>query len=145
MYRAVVDTNLIVSAIATISTIPYYLFEAWRKGEYILVTSPAIIEEITEVLSRPEKKFSLTGGEIAKVIKTLTDYAFVTSGKLEVRVVKKDADDDKFIAAALEGSASHIVTGDKDLLSVREYQGIKIVTARNFLEKYLRKTEKSLL
>lgn len=139
MYRAVVDTNLIISGIATKSSVPYHLLEAWRNGEYILITSPPIIEEIKDVLVRPEKKFSLTGYEIERVVYALRNYAFVTSGTYQVKAVKSDPDDDKFIAAALEGSASHIISGDKHLLSIQEYQGIKIVTARNFLEKFLKK------
>ncbi len=59
MYRAVVDTNLIVSGSATTSSVPYHLLEAWRNGEYILVTSVPIIEEIEDVLARPEKIFPL--------------------------------------------------------------------------------------
>lgn len=137
MYRAVIDTNLIISGTATISTIPYYLLEAWRNGEYVLVTSPPIIHEVKEVLCRPEKKFSIKSSEIEEVVKTLATHAFVTPGTLEVDVVKDDPDDNRFIAAALEGSASHIVTGDKDLLSIKEYRGVKIVKARDFLENYV--------
>lgn len=138
MYRAVIDTNLIVSGTATSGTLPYHLLEAWRNSQYVLVTSPAIIAEVEEVLHRPEKNFSITNQEINQVIDTLTTHAFVTSGVLEVDVIKRDPDDNKLIACAIEGSASHIVTGDKDLLSIEEYQGIKIVKARNFLEEYLK-------
>lgn len=139
MYRAVVDTNLIVSGTATTSTIPYSLLEAWRKGEYILVTSPPIIEEVKEVLKRPEKNFSITNRQIEEVVETLATKAFVTPGTLEVDVVKNDPDDNKFVACALEGSASHIISGDKHLLDIDEYQGIRIMKARNFLEEYLNK------
>lgn len=135
-----VDTNLIVSGTATTSIVPYQLLEAWRNSEYILVTSPAIIEEVKDVLQRPEKKFSITTQEIDEVIDALTTHTFITPGTLEVDVVRGDPDDNKFIACALEGSASHIVTGDKKhLLPLKEYQGVKIVSARDFLEDYLKK------
>lgn len=136
--RAVVDTNLIVSGTATTSTIPYRLLEAWREGEYILVTSVPIIEEVKDVLARPEKHFAITKREIKQVIKTLSTQAYVAAGTLELDVVKRDPDDNKFIAAALEGGASHIVSGDKDLLDIGQYQEIKFVTARDFLEKDLK-------
>lgn len=134
MYRVVLDTNVIVSGTATTSTVPYSLLEAWRKGEYILVTSPPIIEEVKEVLKRPEKKFFITNQQIKEVVEALATKAFVTPGIFEADVVKNDPDDNKFVACALEGSASHIVSGDKHLLDIDEYQGIKIVRARNFLE-----------
>lgn len=142
MYRVVVDTNLIISGTTTANTIPYQLIESWRKGEYILVTSLQIIEEVRQVLKRTkiQKQFSLTITETNQVIETLSSHAFVTSGILEVDVVKNDPDDNKFIACALEGSASYIVSGDNHLLSIREYQGIQIVRAREFLQNCLKKS-----
>ncbi|MBI5452436.1 putative toxin-antitoxin system toxin component, PIN family [Candidatus Gottesmanbacteria bacterium] len=142
MYRVVVDTNLIISGATTSGTIPSELIESWRRDEYILVTSPQIIEEVKEVLNRPKikKQFSFTSKEIDKLIESLTTKAFVTPGTLEVDVIKDDPDDNKFIACAIEGSATHIISGDKKhVLSLEEYQGIKIVTARTFLEEYLKK------
>lgn len=51
----------------------------------------------------------------------------------EIEGASVDADDDKYFAAAVEGSATLIVTGDPDLLTVKEFRGIRIVTPRVFL------------
>lgn len=137
MLRAVIDTNLFVSGTAAgPGSTPYRLLQSWRHGEYVLVTSPQIIKEVHTVLYRPEiqKQFSLTSQEADQVLKALTNYAFVTAGTQTVDVVTHDPDDNKFIACALEGSASHVVSGDKHLLSIGTYQGISMVTARTFLE-----------
>ncbi len=142
MYRVVVDTNLIISGTTTSGTIPSELIESWRDDEYILVTSPQIVEEVKEVMNRPKikKRFSFTSREIDKFIENLTTKAFVTPGILEVNVIKNDPDDNKFIACAIEGSAGYIISGDKKhVLSLGDYRGIKIVTARTFLEEYLKK------
>lgn len=141
VYRAVVDTNLIVSGTASVNSPPYHLFEAWRQGSFILVTSPPILEEVRDVFSRPEiqNQFDLSGNDVEEVIIALTTRAFVTAGELMVDVVKNDPDDNKFIACALEGTATHIVIGDrKHLLPLRRFQGITIVSARIFLENYLK-------
>jgi predicted nucleic acid-binding protein len=45
----------------------------------------------------------------------------------ELQDVSADPDDDKYFAAAMEGSATLIVTGDSDLLTVKEYRGIRVV------------------
>jgi hypothetical protein len=52
---------------------------------------------------------------------------------LKLRAVEKDPDDDKYLVAALEGRAEYLVSGDSDLLALREYKGVNIVTAREFL------------
>ena len=141
MYRAVVDTNLIISGTASASSVPYHLLEAWRRNEYILVTSVPILAEVKEVFEREDIQahFHITSDQAKNVIETFTKQAFVTPGELEVNVVKDDPDDNKFIAAAIEGSASYIISGDRHLLDIKEYEGIKIMKARNFLEDLLQK------
>ena len=56
------------------------------------------------------------------------------AGDYEVERVSVDADDDKYFAAAAEGRATLIVTGDPDLLTVKDFQAIRIVTPRVFLD-----------
>lgn len=141
MVRAVVDTNLIVSGTASVTGAPHELLESWRQGTYVLVTSPAILEEIADVLNRPaiRTSFHLSDELVANVMQTLSTHAFVTAGTTTVHAITKDPDDDKFLAAAVEGAATHVVTGDKKhLLSLEEYQGVKIVTARHFLDACLK-------
>jgi len=47
--------------------------------------------------------------------------------------VCKDTDDDKYLAAAVEGRAAFVVTGDRDLPQVREYRGVRVIDPRRFL------------
>ena len=57
----------------------------------------------------------------------------MTPGKLQVRVIADDPDDNAVLACAKEGNAAYIVTGDRDLLSLGDYEGITIVTPVQFL------------
>lgn len=52
--------------------------------------------------------------------------------------VSRDPDDDKFIECAKDANALYIVSGDKDLLAIKQYDGIKIITAKEFTDKYLK-------
>lgn len=52
-----------------------------------------------------------------------------------MEVVKEDPDDDKFIAAAIEGQADYIISGDKPLLNIKEYHGVKIISPADFISK----------
>ena len=53
-----------------------------------------------------------------------------------IKIVKDDSDDDKFIEVAVEGDANFIVTQDKHLLKIKNYQGIKIITPEEFLKTF---------
>jgi len=139
--RAVIDTNLIVSGTAKSNTVPHRLVEGWRKKEYLLVTSIPILTEIKEVLDRKEiqSHFFLKSEDIQEIMQRLSTQTIITPGSLVIDIIKDDPDDNKFISAAIEGNASYIISGDKHLLNIEEYQGIKILKARNFLEDVLQK------
>lgn len=141
MQRAVIDTNLIVSGTAKSNTVPHRLVEGWRKKEYLLVTSIPILTEIKEVLDRKEihSHFFLKSEDIQEIMQRLSTQTIITPGSLVIDIIKDDPDDNKFISAAIEGNASYIISGDKHLLNIEEYQGIKILKARNFLEDVLQK------
>ena len=144
MLRVVIDTNLVISGIAKSKTIPYRLLEGWRRKEFLLIISIPILSEIKEVLDRKEIQahFFLKPEDIRDLIQALSTQTIITSGALEVDIVKDDPDDNKFIAAAVERSASYIISGDRDLLDIGDYEGIKIMKARNFLEDVLQKDVK---
>ena len=136
MLRAVLDTNIFISGIKSQKASPGQVLDAWKKKQFIVVTSPQLIEEVHEVLMRPAilDLLKQTPDEISVFIKLLIQKTFVTDGKLHVNVLKNDPDDNIIIATALEGQASHIVTGDnKSLLPLKEYRGIRILQPKNFL------------
>ena len=132
----VLDTNVLISAAFGIeNTTPDQIHRALRKQEFILVTSPEILQEIEEVLNREKiiQITKMTKAEIKKFLQDLIDIAFIVSGNVAVQVSQKDPDDDKFIAAAIEGKADYIVSGDKPLLNIKEYMGIKIISPKDFM------------
>jgi putative PIN family toxin of toxin-antitoxin system len=144
MYRVVFDTNIFVSGTATItSNSPQsQIINAWRGGAFVLVTSPQILAEVKDVLLRPTVMYytGLSVQEVHDFLAEVEKRAYVTEGVYEVWKIQTDPDDNIILACALEGYASHIVTGDtKSLLPLKEYHEIKIVTAADFLRVYLSK------
>lgn len=138
MIRAVLDTNVIISTLITTKLSPVLqLYNALKYRQFIHLTSWSIIDEVEEVLNRANiiKLHKLQPLQLRIFLHELTTLSEVIPPLLSVTVVKNDPDDNKFIACAIEGSASHIVTGDKQhLLPLKEYRGIKIVSVRSFLE-----------
>lgn len=134
--RAVVDTNVLVSGLFGIKGSPSsQILLAIRTQKIILVTSPVIVEEIEEVINRGRivRFTKMSKDERADFMDKLIERSDVTAGKQLVQLVGRDIKDDKFLACAVEAKADYIITGDKDLLVLKEHEGIKIVTPREFL------------
>jgi len=132
--RAVLDTNVFVSGLISPKGPPARILMALRLAQFILVSSPPVNEEIIEVLSRPtiRDRYGL-GDRIFDVSFILWEVADLVIDLPNVQV-SSDPDDDKFLATAVAGRADYLVTGDVgDLLSLREYKGVKIVSPREFV------------
>ena len=143
MIKAVVDTNLLVSAFISPFSYPREIERCWRRGEFILITSREIVEEINRVLHLPriQVKYHLSESDIQAFVLTLIHKGNCVSGELALKGVAPDPGDDKIISCAVEGEAQFIVTGDKALQQLKEYQGIKTINAEEFI-KLLSETRK---
>jgi putative PIN family toxin of toxin-antitoxin system len=137
LLRIVLDTNVYVSGTILSRGTPFEILEAWRRHEYILVTSEAIIREIERVLRYPRirDRYAITEKDIARLTASLRADALVVPGIYEVSGISPDPDDDKFLACALEAQANCIITGDLDLLVLDSYQGISVIKPHEFLQR----------
>jgi putative PIN family toxin of toxin-antitoxin system len=132
--KVVLDTNTIISGMIVQAGTPAAVLRAWLANMFVMVTSPALIDEFARVAQRPHlQKYGLTDDRIKEMTFLLWARAVVTPGNLEVKAVEADPDDDKFLACALEGQAEYIVSGDHHLLNLKEYQRVRVVLAGDFL------------
>lgn len=135
--RVVVDTNVLVSGLFGIKNSPSaQILNAFRNQKIILATSPAILKEVAGIINRDRiiKRTKMSQKERVDFIDKLVERCDVTPGRKLQEVVSRDMKDDKFLACAIEAQAEFIITGDDDLLELKEYEGIKIVTPREFIE-----------
>lgn len=128
--RLVLDTNVVLSALLWGGT-PYRLLQLAEEGELQLFTSPVLAAELREILARPHLATKLIEkSTTADAVTALyLEFARALSPLSVPRVVPDDPDDDHVIACAMAARADIIVSGDKHLLKLREYQGMRIVTA----------------
>lgn len=132
--RVVLDTNVFVSGVFFTGP-PYQIMKAWQKGALEIVVSPPIVEEYRRVGKRLSHKF--TGVDLSPILEFVAARAVVVETVELSEPVCDDPDDDKFLACAISGSAQYIVSGDKHLLKLSGYEGLEIVTPRQFLDKCL--------
>ena len=134
--RAVLDTNVLVGGLMTEGRAPSGILDAWLAGRFTLVTSLYLVEELAHVLTYPRiaKRLRLDEEELATILDALLSKAEVTPGQLRLPGVTRDPKDDAVVACAKEGAADCILSGDQDLLVLGEYEGIRVVTPRQFVE-----------
>ena len=128
--RIVLDTNVFISSF--FGGNPRTIIDLWKDGRLTLCLSQDIFDEYIEVLRRLGLDNTPELEELLKLFATGFHIVFTTRTP-EIHVVP-DPDDDKFIACALALKAGCVVSGDKALVDVRLYQGIRIVTPREFVE-----------
>ena len=134
--RVVLDTYQLVSGLLTPRGAQAELLDAWRDRRFLLITSPFILSEVDEVLSRPplRHKYHLKKEQIERFLTLLRMDSLQVPGGMKPQVCR-DPDDDLILGCAVEGQADFLVTGDQDLLVLREYRGIRILTARHYIER----------
>ncbi len=136
MRRAVLDTNVIVSGLIRPAGAPGQILDRLLDEAFILVMSPDLVDELRRSLRRPRVRryIRLSSEALEGWIAQLETLADPVEGKLDLKVDVRDPDDIKFLAVAVEARAEYVVTGDADLLTLGEHEGIQIVTPRAFLE-----------
>jgi len=127
--RVVFDTNVLIAAFLTEGVCSKLLVRA-RKRECDLILSEAIAEEFERILI---KKFSLSQDDLSEARVLVREAAKETLYDVApIRPLCRDPDDDKVLACARESKADYIVTGDQDLLVLKQYEDTRIVTPRDF-------------
>jgi putative PIN family toxin of toxin-antitoxin system len=128
--RIVLDTNVVISALLWRGE-PFRLLRAIRQNEHAqLFTSPALLHEMAEVLTRPPlaKRLALINLTARNALAAYIDAVELVRPISTPAVVAADPDDDQVVAAAVAAQAEFLVTGDHELLALGSYQGIRIVS-----------------
>lgn len=132
--RIVVDTNVVISG-TFFKGNPRRVVEAIIKSEVDAYATTDIVDEyqgvVRRIIERGVGTFDGSG-----FIRFIADLNLIES-LTEVSVCR-DPDDNKFISCAIDAEALYIVSGDKDLLDLKQYEGIQMITAAEFVEKYLK-------
>ena len=131
MLKVVIDTNVFISGVLTKGGNPSVVIKMWKRTrKYQLFYTEEIIEEIIIVMTELNVDVSLVK-DWDKTIRKNTILAVPTR---KIEAIKEDPPDNKFIECAVESHADYIITGDKHLRRLKEYEGIKIINAAEFLE-----------
>ena len=132
MLAAIIDTNIFVSGLLKgVTTRP--IINAFKDDQFKLLISNEIEEELFEVLSRPKFNDYIDKKTIAELACLIRHKAKIVKPKVSVKECR-DSKDNIILECALEGKPDFIVTNDEDLLVIRIFRGVKIISAIDFLK-----------
>jgi len=142
--KTVLDTNVFVSSLLVKTGLLAQMLDAWRERQYLLVIFPSILSEIIATLDycrfafepRIRHEYAISDQDVEQLVAPVEHDALVVPGDADVAgSIPQDPADERVLACALDAQADLIVSGDRHLLSLGAYQGIPILTARQFLER----------
>lgn len=132
--RAVLDTNVLASALV-FGGLPLRVLELGQAGLFRVASSAFILRELSEVLA--SRKFGWDARRIREAVAELSSAMLVVEPSMRVDAIRSQDSDNRILECALEARAGVIVTGNmKHIRPLGEFRGIRIMTPREFLERY---------
>ncbi len=129
--RVVFDTNIVISGLLNPAGVPSRILQYLTLEIYELLVSEEILAEYQATLN----KFGKIRNRVRKgLLKKIHEYATRVRPKEKIEVIKEDPADNKFLECAVAGKASALVSGDRDLLNLKEFRGIEIIKAADYLK-----------
>lgn len=136
MTKAVLDANAFASGVLGArkpTSTPGELFRRWRAAAFELVTSDHLVGEVVETLADSFFTHRIPADEIDAAIGYLKSEALRVEIDVTVSGVASHPEDDLVLATAVSAAVDYLVTGDRQLLKLGAYQGVTIVSPRDFL------------
>ena len=134
--KVVIDVNIFVSSFLWEGN-PKKVVDRVIEGIDELYITQEILEQISEVLRRP--KFNADKESVKYYMKLIEEIANELISDIKIQNGSRDIDDNTILECGITGNVDYIITGDDDLLVLKEFNGIKIVTPKEYLDRTIRR------
>jgi hypothetical protein len=131
--RVVVDTNIFTSSLLNTEGNPRKVIDLWRFEKITLCISKEILAEYFAVLGRFGMSEEPEGGELVQLFQKRYNQVFLTSVPT-ILAISEDPADNKFIECAVAADAEYVISGDRHLLNLKVFKGIRILPPTEFLK-----------
>lgn len=129
--KVIIDTNVFVSGIFWEGNFCSQIINKWKNKEFELVSSMEIIDEFIKTLK--DFRIQMPEDMIEEWRNLIIENSIMVEPITKLDIIKEDSDDNKFLEAGITGKTDLIISQDKHLLKLKEYQGIKIVSPQGAL------------
>ena len=136
MFKAVLDSNILVSALVVPVGKPAQVIKHAHEETFALCLSEDILQETNIALHRRhiQRRFHPTEERIEEFLAALRDFCQLVTVQHVENIILNDPPDNLVLACAVEGKADYLVSGNLHLLDLEQHRGVKIVTPAQFLE-----------
>lgn len=135
MPHVVIDTSVLIRyLIKPSAAIRCLLEELWLNDEVVMVSSPELVAELKDVLARDYIRELIRSEEGKVLLDAIQVKAEMLPPLSDVPAYTRDPKDDKFVACAIAGQASYLITVDKDLLVLERLGDLQMVTPYEFVK-----------
>lgn len=133
--RVVLDANVLVSGTISRRGSPGKILDLWEQEKFDLVMSSPILEELERVIHYPkiQQKYQLPEEQVEQFLGLISNQSITVTPSRKIDVIEKDPSEDRYLECAKAGNASYIVTGDRHLLELKEFDGIVILPPAGFI------------
>ena len=133
MLKIVADTNVLVSSLIRRGK-PHELILKIDGIEIRLISSNILMDELTSVLAEERIARYVSSRDVGRFLRYVGKRTTLVKVRSKFKVVNEDPRDDVFLNTAYSGKADYIISGDKHLIPLREFRGIRIVTVSEMLD-----------
>jgi putative PIN family toxin of toxin-antitoxin system len=137
--RLILDTNILLSALLSPMGAPAKLLDAWERKRFTLVACDALVAELRDVAGRPFFRARLRASSAELVAAGIRDFSFYCRD-LPPGPIAPDPKDSYLLALAEASEAEFLVTGDKELLSLKHHKSTRVIAPAAMVE-ILKKAE----
>jgi len=127
--KIVLDTNVIVSAFGW-KGVPHEIFQKCIESHFQLFISPPLLSEIKRVLSY--HKFHFNQDEIDEFLSIIIEVAEIVEPEIIINLILHDPSDNRVLECAITADCEYIISGDRHLLKIKEFETIKILSPDQF-------------
>ena len=131
--RIILDTNIWISYLINLNFAK--LDNIILSKDCTIIFSNESLEEFIEVASRPKLMKYFDKSSLESILETIEEFAEYVEVNSHVKFLN-DEKDDFLLSLAIDGKADYLITGDKELLSIRKYGQTEIISIGKFIEKY---------
>jgi putative PIN family toxin of toxin-antitoxin system len=135
MHKVVLDSNIFISFLISHKPPISTILGLWQRGDLAVCYSPEIVDELERALKYPKIRKLISDSESESLIDAVKTLGILVIPSESVGVCR-DKEDNKYLEVCQESGSNFLISGDNDLLALKEFKNVKIISPREFVSSF---------